>query len=67
MTNRRKLDEFAESKHPNKPAEIEVGKPHDLNPSCYEDTKNIIRNESIKAGISKYGNGKRSWFPIVCD
>jgi hypothetical protein len=51
VTNHRKLYEFAESKHPNKPAEIEVGKPHDLNPSCYEDTKNIMRNESIKAGI----------------
>jgi hypothetical protein len=33
VTNHRKLYEFAESKHSNKPAEIEVGKPHDLNPS----------------------------------
>ena len=67
IMNRRKLYEFAESKHPEKPAEIEVGKPYDLNPSSYEDTKNIIRNESKKAGISKYGNGDRSWFTLVCD
>ena len=44
VTNHRKLYEFVESKHPKKTAEIEVGKPHNLNPSCYEDTKNIIRN-----------------------
>ena len=67
ITNRRKLYAFAESKHPNKPAEIEVGQPHDLNPSSYEDTKKIIRNESKKAGVSKYGDGKRSWLAIVCD
>ena len=60
--------EFAESRHPDTPAEIEVGKPHDLNPSSYEDTKKIIRNESKKAGVSKYGNGgERSWLAIVCD
>ena len=27
----------------------------------------IIRNESIKAGISKYGSGERSWIAMVCD
>ena len=35
--------------------------------SSYEDTKKIIQNESIKAGISKHGNGKRSWLALVCD
>ena len=49
------------------PAEIVVGKPYDLNPSSYEDTKMIIRNESIKADISKYGSGERSWIAMVCD
>ena len=67
IENRRQLYEFAVSEHPEKPAEIVVGQPHDLNPSSYEDTKKIIRNESIKAGISKYGNGKRSWLALVCD
>ena len=67
VANRRKVYKFAESKHPEKPAKIDIGKPHDLNPSSYEDTKMIIRNESKKVGISKYGNGKRSWLAIVCD
>ena len=35
---------------------IEVGRPHDLNPASYEDTKKIVREESVKAGISKYGD-----------
>jgi len=48
VANRRKLYKFAESKHPEKPAYIDIGKPHDLNPSSYEDTKMIIRNESKK-------------------
>ena len=39
VANRRKLYEFAVSNHPKTAAEIEVGKPHDLNPSIYEDTK----------------------------
>ena len=63
VENRRKLYEFAIEE----PAEIVVGKPYDLNPSSYEDTKMIIRNESIKAGISKYGSGERSWIAMVCD
>ena len=67
IENRRKLYEFAVSEHPEKPAEIVVGEPHDLNPSSYEDTKKIIQNESIKAGMSKHGNGKRSWLALVCD
>ena len=45
IANRRKLYEFAESNHSERPAEIEIGKPYDLNPSSYEDTKQIIRNE----------------------
>ena len=49
------------------PANIEGGKPHDCNPASYEDTKKNLREESIKAGISKYGAGKRSWFAFVCD
>ena len=67
VANRRELYDFAEAKHPTNPAEIEVGKPHDLNPASYEDTKKIIREESIIAGISKYGSGERSWFAFVCD
>ena len=67
ITNRRKLYEFAKSEHPDEPAEIEIGEPMDLNPSSYEDTKQIIRNISKKAGISKYGSGKRSWLAVVCD
>ena len=67
IENRRNLYEFAKSNHPEKPAEIEVGEPYDLNPSSYQDTKQIIRNESQKAGISKYGSGDRSWLTIVCD
>ena len=54
IENRRKLYEFAVSEHPEKPAEIVVGEPHDLNPSSYEDTKKIIRNESIKAGRDNF-------------
>ena len=46
IANRRKLYDFAKSDHSEKPAEIEIGKPYDLNPSSYEDTKQIIRNES---------------------
>ena len=67
VANRRELYDFAEAKHQTNPAEIEVGKPHDLNPASYEDTKKIIREESIIAGISKYGSGERSWFAFVCD
>ena len=67
IRNRRKLYEFAKSKHPDEPAEIEIGEPMNLNPSSYEDTKQIIRNISKKAGISKYGSGNRSWLAIVCD
>ena len=52
--------EFAVAKHTDNPAKIEVGSPHDLNPASYEDTKKIVREESVKAGISKYGAGKRS-------
>ena len=59
--------EFAVAKHTDNPAKIEVGRPHDLNPASYEDTKKIVREESVKAGISKYGAGKRSWFAFVCD
>ena len=67
IENRRNLYDFADSKHTDNPAKIEVGKPHDRNPASYEDTKKIVREESIKAGISKYGAGKRSWFAFVCD
>ena len=66
VLNHRKLYDFAESNHPIKPADIDVGKPHDLNPASYEDTKKILREESIKAGISKYGSGSRSWLAFVC-
>ena len=45
IANRRKLYDFADSNHTDKPAEIEIGKPYDLNPSSYEGTKQIIRNE----------------------
>ena len=44
-----------------------IGRPHDLNPASYEDTKKIVREESVKAGISKYGAGKRSRIEFVCD
>ena len=67
VENRRTLYEFADAKHNDDPAKIEVGRPHDLNPASYEDTKRMVRVESIKAGISKYGAGKRSWFAFVCD
>ena len=67
VENRRSLYEFAVAKHTDNPAKIEVGRPHDLNPASYEDTKKILREESVKAGISKYGAGKRSWFAFVCD
>ena len=66
VENRRSLYEFAVAKHTDNPAKIEVGRPHDLNPASYEDTKKIVREESVKAGISKYGAGKRSWFAFVC-
>jgi hypothetical protein len=50
-----------------KPAELVMGKPLLQNPSRYEDTKNIIREESINSGISKYGAGERAWLTIACD
>ena len=56
VENRRSLYEFAVAKHTDNPAKIEVGRPHDLNPASYEDTKKILREESVKAGISKYGD-----------
>ena len=65
--NHRKLYNFAESNHSIKPADIDVGKQHDLSPASYDDTKKILREESIKAGISKYGSGSRSWLAFVCD
>ena len=67
VSNHRQLYDFAESKHQIKPADIDVGKPHDLNPASYDDTKKILREESITAGISKYGSGSRSWLAFVCD
>ena len=67
VTNRRSLYDFAESKHEGKPADIEVAKPMDLNPSSYEDVKQIVREESKNVGISKYETGTRSWFALVCD
>ena len=39
VANRRKLYKFAKSKHPEKPADNDIGKPHDLNPSSYEDNE----------------------------
>ena len=32
-----------QNQHPKKPADIYIGKPHDLNPSSYADTKMILR------------------------
>ena len=54
----RGLYNFAESKHEQVPADIDVAKLHDLNPSSYEDVKVIIRKESKNVGISKYETGK---------
>ena len=67
MISQRYLYDFADSKHVKNPANIEVWKPHDCNLASNEDTKIILREESIKPGISKYGAGKRSWLAFVCD
>ena len=67
VKNRRNLYDFAESKHQDNPAEIEVGKPLDLNPSSYDDVKKIVREQSKNVGIEKYESGSRSWFALVCD
>ena len=67
VKNCRDLYDFAESKHQDNPADVEVSKPYDLNPSSYEDTKQILREESKKAGISKYGTGNRALLASVCD
>ena len=44
-----------------------MGEPLNRNPSTYEDTKHIIREESITSGIVKYGAGLRNWLAILCD
>ena len=67
LINRRDLYDLAKSKHQDNPAGVEVGKPYDLNPSSYEDTNKILREECRNSGISKYGTGNRSWLAFVCD
>ena len=42
------------------PAELVIGEPLEKNPSKYEDTKLIYREESEKAGIYKYGTGEKN-------
>ena len=51
VENRRSLYEFAVAKHTDNPAKIEVGRPHDLSPASYEDTKKIVREESVYPNI----------------
>ena len=50
-----------------KPADLVMGEPLNRNPSTYEDTKHIIREESISSCIVKYGAGLRNWLAILCD
>ena len=50
-----------------KEADLIMGKPLKRNPASYEDTKQIIREESINSGIAKYGTGGRNWLAIACD
>ena len=49
VSNLRYLYDFADSKHVEIPANIEVGKPHDCNPASYEDTKKNLR-EGVNQG-----------------